>query len=78
MILELQQQLCFPEIVPVLFGFFKWCTSNCLDDPNNPPPGHVIIIQVSKSDQFLDVVTIQLGSNHFCILRATEILQIKQ
>ena len=57
---------------------FKWCTSNFLDDPNNLSPGHFIILQVSKSDQFLDVFMIQLGSHHFGFLRATGILQIKQ
>ena len=78
MILELRQQLCFPEIVPVLFGFLNDAPVIVWMVPITPPPGNAIIIQVSKSDQFLDVVTIQLGSQKFFFLSATEILQIKQ
>ena len=78
MILDLRQQLCSPEILPVLFGFLKSCISNYLDEPNNLPPGHSIIIQVSNSDQFLDAVTIQLRGQNFCFLCAIEIHKINQ
>ena len=71
MIIELRKQLCFPEIVPVLFGFLNYAPVIFWMIPITPPPGHANILQVSKSDQLLDVVTIQLGSHHFCFLRTT-------